>query len=147
MDTAVVTNFADGQYRFWLPLPQVFELERNCETSLLAIEERLRAGIGQDAEGRAVFLGGGDARVKEIRETIRLALIGGNHAVIDGEQQDVGPIRAKELVDSYTFPSRPLAESAALAWDILSASIFGIRLKKKDAGVAETIPSPSEKAN
>lgn len=147
METAIIANFADGQYRFWLPLPQVFELERNCDTSLLAMEERLRAGIGQDAEGRAVFLGGGSAGVKEIRETIRLALIGGNHAVIDGEQAEVGPIRAKELVDAYTFPSRPLAESAALAWDILSAAIFGIRLKKKDAVAAEASLSPSEKAS
>lgn len=130
-ETAITLSFAGGEYRFWLPLPQVFELERGCETSILAIEERLRAGIGQNPDGSAAFIGGGLATVKEIRETIRLGLIGGNHALVDGEEVAVGPLRAKELLENYTFPARPLAESAALAWSILSAAIFGIELKKK----------------
>lgn len=131
METAITSKFADGEYRFWLPLPQVFELERGTETSILALEEKLRPGIGQDSEGIASFLGGGLATVKEIREVVRLGLIGGNHAMVDGEATEIGPIRAKELVDNYVYPTRPLAESAALAWSILSAAIFGVRLKKK----------------
>lgn len=132
MDTELVTAFGDGQYRFFLPLPQVFELERACgDTSIMTIEERLRQGIGQGSDGSVEFVGGGGAMVREIRETIRLALTGGNHAMIDGQEVEVGPLRAKQLTDLYTYPARPLAEGAVLAWRILSAAIFGIRLKKK----------------
>ena len=144
MDTACTSFFGDGEYRFWLPLPQVFELERVCECSILEIEERLRAGIGQDVEGAPHFLGGGTAGVKHIRETIRLGLIGGNSGVVDGEEGEVTPLRAKQLVDLYCYPARPLAESAALAWLILSSAIFGVRLKKK-AEAAGSDPRPSAK--
>lgn len=149
MDTAVTTEFGDGSYRFWLPLPQVFELERSCgDTSILAIEEKLRASVGYDDEGKVSFVGGGVATVKEIRETIRLALIGGNSGMIDGEEVEIGPIRAKQLVDLYCYPARPLAENAALAWLILSSAIFGVRLKKKAEGeeAMNSMP-PSEKGN
>ena len=145
MDTALTSPFADGEYRFWLPLPQVFELERECG-SMLALEERLRAGIGQDGAGGAVFVGGGDATAKEIREVIRIGLIGGNNATVDGEEKEVGPTRAKALVSDYTYPARPLAESAALAWSILSAAIFGIELKKKSDPEGDPSTSLSEKA-
>ena len=145
METALVTPFADGEYRFWLPLPQIFELERDLG-SMLAMEERLRAGIGQDHTGGAVFVGGGDATAKEIREIIRLSLIGGNHAVVDTEEAEVGPIKAKNLVNEYVYPARPLAESAGLAWSILSAAIFGIELKKKEAPAPKPKRSRSPKA-
>lgn len=131
METALTTDFADGQYRFWLPLPQVFELERGCDASIITMEERLRGGIGQDEAGNVVFIGGAGDTVQVIRETIRLGLIGGNSAMVDGQEREVGPLRAKELVDNYTYPARPLAESAALAWLILSTAVFGVRLKKK----------------
>ncbi|NBC37365.1 gene transfer agent family protein [Novosphingobium sp. FSY-8] len=131
METRVEADFADGQYVFWLPMPQVIELERAAGASILTIEEKLRAGIGQDKDGNIVFAGGGGATVSEIRETIRLGLIGGNRAMVDGSEAEVGPLRAAELVRGYAYPARPLAESAALAWRILSAAIFGVRLKKK----------------
>ncbi|WP_310533124.1 GTA-gp10 family protein [Novosphingobium sp.] len=148
MDTAVTTEFGDGSYRFWLPLPQVFELERSCaDTSILAIEEKLRISIGQDDDGKTVFIGGGSASVKEIRETIRLGLIGGNCGMIDGDEVEIGPIRAKQLVEMYCYPARPLAENAALAWLILSSAIFGVRLKKKAEAAPMSDPNLSEKAS
>lgn len=145
METAVEAKFADGTYRFWLPLPQVFELERNCG-SLLAIEERLRAAIAVDATGDVVFVGGGAATIKEIRETVRLALIGGNNGMVAGEEIEVGPGKATDLVDAYLFPARPIAEGASLAWRVLEAAIFGVQLKKKSkrTGQAET-PEPLSK--
>lgn len=150
MDTAVILPFGDGQYRFWLPLPQVFELERVCgDVSLLAIEERLRGGIGQDEAGEYVHVGGGAPMVREIREVIRLGLIGGNSGMVDGAEVEVGPLRAKELIDLYSYPARPLVESALVAWRILHAAIFGVRLdegSKKKAGEAPS-ESPSEKAS
>jgi hypothetical protein len=147
VDTAVTTEFGDGSYRFWLPLPQVFELERSCDSSILAIEEKLRISIGQDEDGKTVFIGGGTASIKEIRETIRLALIGGNSGMVDGVETEIGPIRAKQLVEAYCYPARPLAENAALAWLILSSAIFGVRLKKKAVAETTSDPSPSEKAS
>lgn len=150
MDTAVILPFGDGQYRFWLPLPQVFELERVCgDVSLLAIEERLRGGIGQDETGAYVFAGGGSAMVREVRETIRLGLIGGNSGLTDDGETEVGPLRAKELLDLYSYPARPLVESALLAWRILHAAIFGVRLEEGSKKKAETAPNenPSEKVS
>lgn len=147
-DTAVTLKFADGEYRFWLGLPQVVAVERACgDTSILEIEERLRAAIGQEGE-EFVFLGGGKAMVTDVRETIRLALIGGNHALVDGEEIEVGPIVAKNLVDEYIYPARPLAEGVVIAWRILHAAIFGVRLdasKKKPAEASDE--SRSEKAS
>lgn len=133
METACQAAYGDGEYRFWLPLPQVFELERVCgDVSILSIEERLRQSLGQDNTGEMDFIGGGSATVQEIRETIRLGLIGGNHGMVDAQETEVGPIRAKQLVDLYSYPARPLSEGVVLAWMILSSAIFGVRLKKKD---------------
>lgn len=150
MDTAVILPFGDGEYRFWLPLPQVFELERVCgDVSLLAIEERLRGGIGQDATGEFVYAGGGSAMVREIRETIRLGLIGGNSGMVDSAEVEVGPLRAKELLDLYIYPARPMVESALVAWRILHAAIFGVRLEEgsKKKGEPALSESPSEKGS
>lgn len=146
METDLLAAFGDGEYRFWLPLPQVFELERACgDVSIMTLEERLRGAIGQDGAGEVVFIGGGTAMVRDIRETIRLGLIGGNQGIIDSEEREVGPLRAKQLVDLYTYPARPLAESAVLAWRILSTAIFGVRLKKKVDQEGPIKPSRSAK--
>lgn len=148
MDTDLLAEFGDGEYRFWLPLPQVFELERVCgDTSIMTLEERLRGCIGQSEDGEIGFIGGGAPMVRDIRETIRLGLIGGNSGSVDGSEVEVGPLRAKQLVDLYCYPARPLAESAVLAFRILSAAIYGVRLKKKADQGGSTDPSPSEKAS
>ncbi|XAI96832.1 hypothetical protein [Synechococcus phage Ssp-JY40] len=136
-DTAVTFAFADGEYRFWLPLPQVVELERKTGSSILAIEERLRAAIG--AEGAQddptfVFLGGGAATVSDVRETLRLALWGGGGGLVDGQEVEVGPNMARQLVDTYVYPARPFSEGVVQAWRVLHAAIHGVQLvKKKDA--------------
>jgi hypothetical protein len=148
MDTAVELEFGDGTYRFWLPLPQIVALERACgDVSILTIEERLRGAIGQEGE-EFVFLGGGSAMIADVRETIRLGLAGGDHGMVEGEEIEVGPIRARQLVDEYAYPARPLAEGVVLAWRILHAAIFGVRLKKKAEPQPEApSASPSEKAS
>lgn len=145
METEVVAPFADGEYRFWLGLPQILELERKCgDASILTIEERLRASIGVDENGEFVFHGGGSAMLTDVRETIRLGLIGGNQAVIDEESVEVGPINAARLVNDYVAPLRPLSEGVVLAWRILHGQIFGARLKKKaDESAEQDDMSPS----
>lgn len=144
METRLEAPFADGEYSFWLPLPQVFELERACG-SLIAIEERLRAGIGIDDAGKPVFIGGGEAGTKEIIETIRVGLIGGNRGLVNGEEREIGPLEAKRLVENYAYPARPLVESAVLAWQIVNAALRGIQLKKKADPPSGEPQSPSRK--
>lgn len=148
MDTSVELDFADGRYRFWLTLPHVVELERKAGgKSIFAIYDQLGAGLGLN-DGAPVYLGGGQGMITDIRETIRLGLIGGNDGLIAGEQIEVGPTRARELVDLYTFPNRPIIESLHVAWTILHAAITGISLKKKAYPESEADSlNHSEKAN
>lgn len=147
MDTAVELDFGDGRYRFWLALPHVIELERKAgNKSVFAIYDQLGAGLGLDGD-QAVYLGGGAAMITDIRETIRLGLIGGNNGMVAGEDVEVGPIRARELVDLYTFPNRPIVESVHVAWSILHAAITGISLKKKAEPESGESLNPSEKAS
>ncbi|TNE38303.1 MAG: hypothetical protein EP345_17475 [Sphingomonadales bacterium] len=131
MDTATEIGFADGAYRFWLPMPQILELERKCGgKSIFVMFDQIGSGLGLSEE-RPVYLGGGSAMVTDIREIIRLALIGGNSAMIDGEEKQVGPNAARQLVEDYIYPARPLVEALHLAWAILHAAINGIEVKKK----------------
>ena len=88
----------------------------------------------------------------DVRETIRLALIGGNSGMVEGEEVEVGPLLAKQLVDGYIYPARPFSEGVVLAWRILHAAIHGVQLKKKAEPKAEAEPSDpprshSEKAS
>lgn len=130
MDTAVELDFADGKYRFCLPLPQVIELERKGGgKSIFTMYDQLASGLGIDGD-IPVYVGGGAAMITDLRETVRLGLIGGNHGVVNGESIQVGPIRARELVEQYV-DTRPAIEGMHIAWSILHAAIVGIQLKKK----------------
>lgn len=129
-DTAIDIKFADGEYHFWLSLPQVVELERKTDKSLFAIYDGLASGIAFNGES-PVYVGGGAASVSDIRETIRLGLIGGNSGSVDGSSIEVGPILAKQLVDTYCYPERPLIEGMHVAWAILHAAISGVEIPKK----------------
>ena len=154
-DTALEKRFADGVYRFWLPLPQVIEIERKCGTratdgtttpkSLFAIYDQLSGGLA-DNDGTPVYFGGGAALINDARAVIRGALVGGNYGLVDGEEIEVGPGRAQELVDAYTYPNRPMIEAVHLAWHILHAAIVGIDVKKKEqSAVAPEEARHSEK--
>lgn len=151
MTTEVIAPFADGEYRFWLGLPQLVELERKCgDTSVLVLEERLRGAIGVDDKGKFTFLGGGSAMIADVRETIRLALIGGASGVVDGADIEVGPQRAMQLVETYVCPARPLSEGVVLAWRILHTLLNGADLKKKsdqEGSEADLSESPSSEGS
>lgn len=157
MDTATEFEFADGTYRFWLPLPQIIELQRKCglvdndgklhPKSVMRIFEEIGEGMGQ-AGDVVSWMGGGSALVTDINEVVRLGLIGGNEGYVGGEKVEVGPIRAGHLVRDYGYPARPLAEVMAHSWRILHAAIVGIELKKKPEAPAKsavTRPSRSRK--
>ena len=130
--TEITMSFADGEYRFFLPIPQVTELESGGQ-SMCALEFRLRESIGLTIDGEAIYGGGNAVDADSIRKIIRLALIGGNGGTVEGEKVDVGPQRARELVETYVYPARPLAEGAALAWRILATAIYGNEPKPVEA--------------
>lgn len=115
---------------------------------MIAMEAQMRESFGLDRNGEAVFIGGGTGGyVQHVREVIRLGLIGGNGGMVDGVEQEVGPIRAKQLVDLYVYPARPLAESLSVAWKILNAAVMGVELKKKaDPEPRQKTRSASRKA-
>ena len=79
--------------------------------ALLVEFERL---VGGGAWGTARRMFAGDATTTEVRETIRLSLVGG------GEN----PKRAAELVETYAGAT-PFAELYALAADIMTAAMLG----------------------
>lgn len=147
MDTSVELAFGDGRYLFALPWPQVFELERNCGLvepdgtkrgkSIFQIYEEIGAGLGLLGD-EPVFVGGGKANARDIRETIRLGLIGGGAGDVAGEAVKVSPLDAARIVEAYCYPARPLSEALGVAWAILRAAIEGVELKKK--------PEPKPKA-
>jgi hypothetical protein len=158
MDTAISLQFADGEYLFMLAFPQVLELERKCGSllpdgsikskSIFQIFDELSEGIGIGQEdGLAKFVGGGAAHALDIAETIRLGLIGGNSCMVNGEEIEVGPLTAGNLVKEYVY-ARPLAEGLAVAWAIVNAAISGVQLKKKPEPTPESSEplKPSEKA-
>jgi hypothetical protein len=90
--------------------------------------------------GELLFVGGGAAMLKDVRAVIRGGLIGGGEGIVDGETIEVGPMRAGELVEAYTFPARPMIEAVQLAWRILNAAIEGIDVKKNGEAPPESQP-------
>lgn len=96
---AIELDWADGAYRFALPLAQLEELQRICDAGPLVILTRLRSGLWQLAD---------------VHQTIRLGLIGGGMA----------PVEAMRLVKTYVH-DRPWIENVLPAQAILSAAVAG----------------------
>lgn len=145
--TEIVAEFADGEYRFWLPLPQLFSFERE-HGPLLAFYGKIYEAIGIGGDGQFVYAGPGGPDTAAILALIRLALIGGNQGIVNGEEREVGPILAKNLVAEYCYPFRPIEEAAALAFRIADEAVRGIQLKKKQVEMSQTeSPSPSSEGS
>ena len=120
-ETAVDLEFGDGQYRFWLPMARIVEIERLCgDRSVVTMLDEFSLAMGWTNEGEPAFAGGGPVRIKDVAEVIRCGAIGGGLA----------PIEAKRLVETYV-DGRPYTETVPIAWAILSAAVWGVRLKKK----------------
>lgn len=139
LDTAIELDFADGKYTFDLKLPQIIELQDKTGKGILEVYSNVMAGRGEIEGMPAGFAHEADAGIKEIFETIRLALIGGGKAIVEGKAVEIGPNTARELVQNYIHP-RPLDESWSLAASILIARVKGYEKadkKKEDQPVAE----------
>lgn len=145
-DTAVELKFADGDYRFFLPMREIVQLERECDKSVIQMCDEMGQSLGMlPGSETAHFIGGGPTRYVEIRNTIRLALIGGNKALVDGEEKEVGPLTARTIVETYV-DGRPVSETLPVAWAVLNAAVMGVSLKKKDTAADGESLSPSAKA-
>ena len=92
-DTAHRAFFGDAERAFRLTGPMIIELERQTGAGIGTIVKRLVAR---------------EFSIREITETIRLALIGGG----------THPMDALALVETYVL-ARPLVEGQLLAVDIL----------------------------
>jgi hypothetical protein len=146
-DTALVLKFGNGDYRFWLPMRELCQLEKECDKSVIQMHDEMGQSLGLlPGSEEPHFIGGGQTRFHEIRATIRFALLGGNEGKVNGEDVKVSPITAREIVETYV-DGRPIAETLPVAWSILEAAVRGVSLKKKveDEAGGESL-SPSEKA-
>lgn len=127
----LVIPFGDGKYRFRLGLAQLAELETKTGAALGALHARVLQGryfkVG-DEEGESI----GDPRegawhIRDLTETIRLALIGGGRGWLpDGTEVAVTPVLAQDLIAAYVL-DRPLSEAWTLAAAILYCLIEGYK--------------------
>lgn len=141
MLTALELEFADGTYSFDLKLPQIIELQEKCGTvaadgtrtrkNILAIYSSVMAGRAFLTDGSHIGVPDqADAGALEIYETIRLALIGGGSATVNGEAVKVSALDAKRLVETYVHPM-PLSAAWDIAAAIHYARVVGYQGKKK----------------
>lgn len=135
----------DGTYRLFMDAPHICELERKCSYVDRDGNQRAR-GIFEiygaiakgryELEGRSVgFAVEASASLSECRETVRLALIGGGHALVDGEQIRVDAQLARRLVDNYLVPA-PVEESWNLAYLMLHTVMYGRECRPEEIGVS-----------
>lgn len=124
--TSIELKFADGDYLFALPLPQLRELQVKCgNVGVFKVYGRLLKGRFLLADQPVAVPEEGEAFVDDILETVRLGLIGGGKGLVGGEEVTVNAMRARQLVEAYCFPAAPLRESWSVAAAILAACVEG----------------------
>lgn len=99
-DAALTRDWGDGTHTFRLPIDQLLELQEKCSAGPPEIYRRL-------LEQRW--------RVEDLREIIRLALIGGG----------MDSYGALVLTKRYVDPPRPLLESVPIAVEIIQMALLG----------------------
>jgi len=100
-------NWGDGEHTFALKIKQLIELQEKCDAGPPFILSRLE---------------GGSWRVNDVRETIRLGLIGGGASVTDALKLTINNV-----------DDQPLGQNALFAQVILSAALFGAPEGLEDA--------------
>lgn len=98
-NASIALEWADSEYVFRLPLGQLRELQEKTDCGPLFLFNRIVAG---------------QWRIDDLRETIRLGLIGGG----------MEPAKAHTLVKRYV-DDRPFTESIKPAQAILGAALIG----------------------
>jgi len=121
--TCINLKFADGEYRFALPLEQIRELQDKTGAGIGELYGRVLKGRLADQVdiGHPAFAA---FRVDDVRETIRLGLVGGGEGMVDGADVKVSALRANDLISRYV-DAMPLKEQWDLAAAILYAKVEG----------------------
>lgn len=115
----VEIDWADGTYLFRLTVPCAIELEQKCDAPFTVIHSRLAANA---------------YKVADVRETVRLGLIGGG----------LSPPKALDLVKKY-IDERPITESWLVARAILGGLLFGF--EAEPLGNPEAAPTADPPAS
>jgi hypothetical protein len=116
-DASVTLTWADGEYKFRLPIGQLRELQDKTDAGPIEVLDRLMSRRW---------------RVDDIRETLRLGLIGGG----------LKPVEALVLIKRYV-DERPLMENAPAAQTVLLAALVGV----KDDEVGKGSPEETEQTD
>jgi hypothetical protein len=117
---AVELAFGDGEFTFRLGLGELEELERKCDLGVFQIASKLSPEARQ-------------ARVAEIRETIRLGLIGGG----------MKPVDALAKVSRYV-DERPLDESRDIAYAVVLAGLMRLHTTEVEQPSGEAAAATSD---
>lgn len=111
--------------------------------SLFAVFSDIGNSVGKGAGDVLVIAGPSPATLTECHAIIRNALIGGAGGSVDGAPVAVTDTVAADLVRTYCYPARPAMHDLALAWEVLSAAIYGIDSGSKKKGGGDDEPKPS----
>lgn len=117
-------DFADGEYRFALPLAQIDELQRKCGCGIGQLYARTLKGASRQGGDLVLSPALAEFYALDLLETVRQGLIGGAQGTVDGKPVEVKPGDARRLVANY-LQNRPLVEAWEFAVVILSAVIVG----------------------
>jgi hypothetical protein len=99
VDAKINLTWGDGEHEFRLGLKEWFELQEKCGSGLIEVMDRLATRRW---------------KVEDIREPLRLGLIGAGMV----------PVDAFTLVKRYV-DERPLMESVPVAFAVIAAAIVG----------------------
>lgn len=133
-ETKAAAHFAGEDRDFWLPMSRVVAFEREADCSMFALFYAIGENVGSVSGGETILIGASDARLRQCHSLIRNALIGAG----------VAEKEAAELVKVYCYPARPAMHDIALAFAILQAAIYGVKLpetSKKKSSQDDTDPS------
>lgn len=129
-------HFGDGDYLFRLNLAGIQAVQDKCGgDGIGAVWRRLAASRFNYVKDNGEQVGFGVAeaaafKIEDIIEPIRQGLIGGGMGMVDGAAVTVTPLLANKLVQTYVI-ERPLSESWAIAFAVMSALIEGYDPPKK----------------
>jgi len=99
VQATVTMDWGDGTYTFRLTVTGAIELEEKCDAPFMVVHQRLAANA---------------YKVSDVRETVRLGLIGGG----------MEPAKALGLVRKYV-DDRPITENWLVARAVLGGLLFG----------------------
>lgn len=116
-DASISLDWVDGQHTFTLKWGDLVKLQEACDAGPYVVYQRLMLGTW---------------RMHDIRETIRLGLIGGG----------MEPAKALSMVQGYV-EARPPLESIALAQGILGTALQGAPDEKPGEAEGEATGSGS----